>query len=325
MPIIGSKLGFQCGKLSCFALSHGITLSGNTARRLAFVRRTFQGKIDRHFRANPEMTAPYHGIVGLTHLTEGKLAIARDRFSAALKISPRDAHLHFLLGRTYWPDNAVATIAAYRRALEIEPNNFLANFYLGEVYCSKRLFTQAARYLNVAVRVSPENLPVRLMLGHVYMVKSLSSSDAASALQQAKTHLEAALKLEPHSLEAKLALAKYYCLNKEADNCLRYLREILAADRAHLGALYILVLVDSKACEEYMRKAGTRIPEAEKAFIRGLPQQISRHQFGAVLFSIALEEFAPNGWSSGSIWRELPTLSPVDNVAARSMKPTNGN
>lgn len=288
------------------------------------MRKTFAGKIRRHQDTNQPMTAPFHVIVGLTHLTEGKMALASKSFTAALRIDPRDATAHTLLGLTCLPDDAVQAIACFGRALEIRPKHAIANCVLGEIYYGKKLFPRAIEHFGQVLSVLPDNSAVELLVGQAFLMRGFQAAKTEEFYAAAKQHLERALSLEPNSTEAKLALAKYFYLNENKAECLRCLREVLAVDIAHKGALKLMVLVDHGLCEGYLSAAGRGIDRTDAEHIRRLPLQDPERRFKEAVFELDLDRVAPNGLCGSNVWRDLPLRIPVDGIAARAVKP-NGN
>jgi len=91
---------------------------------------------------------------GLKAFREGEYAIASRVFSAALKLSITKSELHLLNALTYHMqaldgDGSKYELAeeGYRLAVQFDPSNWQADYYLGLCYLDQRKYAQAERHL----------------------------------------------------------------------------------------------------------------------------------------------------------------------------------
>ncbi len=99
-----------------------------------------------------------HNLMGLVRLNEGKAAEARQAFEQATRINPRYAPAHVNLG------NTLATLKQenaepkeFLAAIALQPKDPLALYNIGLIYGRQGKFEPAARYLNRALTLSPDD------------------------------------------------------------------------------------------------------------------------------------------------------------------------
>jgi tetratricopeptide (TPR) repeat protein len=95
-----------------------------------------------------------------------------------------------------------ASERAYRRELEINPNDFDANLQLGNLRKSAQRFAEAATYLERASLIRPNDLAARRLLGSLKL--QTGHNEEAVAL------LESVAKEAPDAVEVHVQLATAY-------------------------------------------------------------------------------------------------------------------
>jgi tetratricopeptide (TPR) repeat protein len=119
-------------------------------------------------------------LMGAAHLRADDPQAARDELRRAAELNPALPGVHSLLGQALqrMADGAGAE-AAYRRALEQDPNDFDANLQLGNMRRDEGRFDEALAYLTRAARLRADDLGVLYGLGSLH----LSRGDYAKACE----------------------------------------------------------------------------------------------------------------------------------------------
>jgi tetratricopeptide (TPR) repeat protein len=90
-------------------------------------------------------------------------------FRRAIAMDPKVGHSYFFLGLTLLEQNhwaqAEDSMAAFRAAVNQEPNDYFANFYLGVGESELKLFDDSNRHLKVATESQPSSPEIWLYLG----------------------------------------------------------------------------------------------------------------------------------------------------------------
>jgi len=156
---------------------------------------------------------------------------AIEEYEAAIKLAPMQPGLHEELGSEYRNANKFPEAeAAFRRELEIDPNNVLARYKLGAIAVEKGDGAKGKELIEAAQRVKPGLVHLDYNLGRAEM---LLGNDAAAA-----SHLEHTVKTDPdpeiieqawfqlgtayrrlhRTEEARNAMAKYQVLKDQEAN-----------------------------------------------------------------------------------------------------------
>lgn len=99
---------------------------------------------------------------------------------------------------------------AFRRELEVNPNDFDANLYLGVLRRQDKNFEDALRFLERALQVRPGNLAVRYQIGASYL--------SIGKIEEARQELEGVIKQAPDFVEAHVSLATVYYREKRKED-----------------------------------------------------------------------------------------------------------
>ena len=135
---------------------------------------------------------------------------AKEDLQRAIELNPTLPGVHSLLGLVL--DNLMDTgaLAAYRKELEINPNDFEANLHVGVEALHDRQLDQAEMYLRRALAVRPDDPGALLQLANVLL--------AQNKRDEARGILENLVRQFPDFREAHAALAGvYYRLQRKAD------------------------------------------------------------------------------------------------------------
>lgn len=97
-------------------------------------------------------------------------------------------------------------------AIQANPNSAVAAFHLGRIAIAHENAQEAVKWLEKAVALEPRNASYRLWLGQAYGAQALRASRMKQAFIAKKVQraFEDAVRLDPSSVEARLALIRYY-------------------------------------------------------------------------------------------------------------------
>jgi tetratricopeptide (TPR) repeat protein len=127
-----------------------------------------------------------------------------------------------------------ASVASYRKALELFPGSVKSRLNLALLYMEKERFAEAVPELRILAKADPKEWPPRLLLGVALVRQSSRTNDSALSPESAALSREAAGLLEqvtreaPDNAEAwlNLCIANYNQMNlaKAHDACVEALR-----------------------------------------------------------------------------------------------------
>jgi tetratricopeptide (TPR) repeat protein len=113
-------------------------------------------------------------------------------------------------------------IAAYRKAIEIDPASAGALVNLGTVYFNSRNWREAERYYRAALEIDPEYALAHFNLGNLFDEKG----DRAAAL----AHYESALRIHPGYADAHYNVALLYQATGQNLKAVRHWKLYLKVD-----------------------------------------------------------------------------------------------
>jgi tetratricopeptide (TPR) repeat protein len=153
---------------------------------------------------------------------------ARQAFSSFFQRFPDVPNAHYLYGFLMLPTDPDATVAEYKRELEIAPANVTAAAMLAWVLLSQAKPAQALPFAQRAVSEAPDLPVAQLVLG-----RSLAETgDLPGGIE----HLEKALQLQPGYLETHVALATAYASSGRQGDARRERLQSLQMAESHNAA-----------------------------------------------------------------------------------------
>jgi tetratricopeptide (TPR) repeat protein len=130
-----------------------------------------------------------HRVMAQADAEADRHADAIAEYEAAIKLAPTQPGLHEELGSEYRNANKIVEAeAAFRRELEIDPNNVLATYKLGAIEVEKGDGAKGKELIEAAQREKPGLVHLDYNLGRAEM---LLGNDAAAAI-----HFERAVKID---------------------------------------------------------------------------------------------------------------------------------
>ena len=161
--------------------------------------------------AKGKTNAEAYLLAGSTLLQLNEFARARDDVEIALRLNPKLPGIYSLAGTAR--DNTgdlKGAEAAFRRALEIDHDDFTANLYLVAMLYKRRDLQEAKPYLEHALQLDPSSTMARYEFA---MLESVSGQYEA-----ALRDLQIVVKKDPNWLEPHVELAAlYYRLHQPED------------------------------------------------------------------------------------------------------------
>jgi tetratricopeptide (TPR) repeat protein len=136
---------------------------------------------------------------------------ARESFQGLFQQFPSSSDAHYLYGYLLFPKDPDKAVAEFKRSVEIEPSNAVAQAMVAWSYLVRGNALEAAPYAERAVKENPR-LPLAQLVSGRALVET---GDVNGGIQ----HLQEALQLEPGNLEIHLALVRGYSeagLNEDA-------------------------------------------------------------------------------------------------------------
>jgi len=168
---------------------------------------------------------------------------ARNNSDAALVIYqrlersfPQNPQIPLLMGSTLLQqNNNVAARNEFIRALELAPDNLLAQEQLVDLDLIEKQYTSATQRVQKMVETDPKQAGVRLLQAKVF--------EAQGDTKQAEAALLKTLELQPESQAAYLLLAQLYFDSKESQKAVAKLNSAIEEDPGDISALMLLGMV----------------------------------------------------------------------------------
>lgn len=136
-------------------------------RRVPEAKRVFE-RIVQQFGDRPQVRV----VVGRAYREAGLLADAIEEFRRAAALDPAFPRVHFNLGLAYLKNEGVSKLAdaeaEFKAELASNPDEYLANYYLGIVYIFERKWEAAVGHLRRAAAARPESPDPHFQLGEAY-------------------------------------------------------------------------------------------------------------------------------------------------------------
>jgi tetratricopeptide (TPR) repeat protein len=184
-----------------------------------------------------------HFDLALVLLAEDQYPVAADELQKAIKLQPKAAMAHVLLGRCYQNTNrTLQAIEQFQTALRLDPNIPLGHYHLGFAYASLGNNHEAIAEYEKELLHSPDNPSVRYQLGHCLL--------EAGEWKSAAAHLKKAVEIDPQNSDASYDLGKALLLEGDAETAVPALRHASELKPADPGPHYQL----ARALEKMGRK-----------------------------------------------------------------------
>ncbi len=162
-----------------------------------------------------------HVRLGLSLLSEGKLAQAESHLKKAIAIHPQSAEAHANLGLVYlYRKNWDASVAELKQALDLDPTLTEAQYNLGFAFLGKfGSYARAARAWEKAAKIDPLYTSAHFNLGLAYW--------KLGHIKEAAAEFRTVLSQNPSDAEAHKFLGKVLILNGEKKEARTYLEKYL--------------------------------------------------------------------------------------------------
>lgn len=180
-----------------------------------------------------------HFDTALVLLSDANDSQAASELEKTIKLDPKAALAHVLLGRAYQNTNrTVQAVEQFQIALRLEPAIPLGHYHLGFAYASLGRNRDAIGEYEKEVPHSPSSPEVSYQLGHC----QLEAGDGKSAIE----HLQRAAELDPKNPDAPYDLGKAFLLQGDTGGALIWLRRAVELGPANPSPHYQLARVLQK-------------------------------------------------------------------------------
>jgi len=155
---------------------------------------------------------------------------AQEAFQGLFQQFPGSSNAHYLYGYLLFTKDPDKAVAEFKRSMEIEPSNAIAQAMVAWSYLVRGNASEAAPYAERAMKEDPR-LPLAQLVSGRALVET---GDVRGGIQ----HLREALQLEPANLEVHLALVRGYSeaglkedARRERQFCLEATKEVTQVAR----------------------------------------------------------------------------------------------
>ena len=152
-------------------------------------------------RLKPDLAEAHNNLGIAMAQLPGRLKDAIDQFREAVRLKPDFAQAHYNLGNAlYGSDRTAEAVAEFEEALRLKPDFVTAHFILGTVLDMAGNTRQAAVQYSEAVRWKPDFADAHLRLAAALL-------RLPGGREEARSHLEMVLTLQPGNVQARQMLA----------------------------------------------------------------------------------------------------------------------
>jgi tetratricopeptide (TPR) repeat protein len=156
----------------------------------------------------------------------------------ATEAKKAEVYFHFSMARLFdqeqdWEES----IKAYRKALEIDPNNAEIYASMARTYLNQRNREEASKAAQKAVELNPNSLGAHKLLGDVYVAmvnqaiqKQLSPATLKENLDRAIQEFEAIVRIDPDEGPSYLMLGQLYRLSDNREKAAEIYRKYLGIE-----------------------------------------------------------------------------------------------
>jgi tetratricopeptide (TPR) repeat protein len=161
-----------------------------------------------------------HFDLALVLLSDDHYSEAANELEKAVKIDPKAALAHVLLGRAYQNTNrSLQAVEQFQTALRLDPNLPLGHYHLAFAYASLGRNDEAIAEYERELQRSANNPSVLYQLGHCQV--------EAGEWKSAIAHLKKATEIDPQNSDASYDLGKALLLQGDAEGALPALRHAI--------------------------------------------------------------------------------------------------
>jgi tetratricopeptide (TPR) repeat protein len=150
-----------------FDTAFTLAISYLERRRVPETKRVFERMLQQ-FGDRPQIRV----VIGRAYREAGLFSDAIEQFKRAIALDPALPRGHFNLGLAYLKNEGVSALAdaeaEFKAELASNPDEYLANYYLGIVYIFEREWAPAVEHLLRAARARPESPDPYFQLGEAY-------------------------------------------------------------------------------------------------------------------------------------------------------------
>ena len=188
-------------------------------------------------------------LLSQTYVNLGELATAVARAREAVAIDATSPGAHLALARALHaqatPASLTEALVAYRKALELEPENSDTHYQIGRILFSERRYPDAERSLREALRLQPLNRQAYPLLLQCVLRRGDASEAARVKAEYARVEemdlstapLEYAIYAMPENTALRLKLARLYVRYKRPDLAISQVERILELNPVHGEAI----------------------------------------------------------------------------------------
>jgi len=141
--------------------------------------------------------------IGVSLIEQGRIDEAISGYTAALKLNPGDAVVHYNLASAYVIQGRIdEAISEYAAAIKLNPDSAEVHFYLGAAYKKQGRMNEAINEYHVVLKLNPGDAMSHNNLGNAY--------GKLGRMEEAINEYGTALKLKPDFIEAHYNLGNAY-------------------------------------------------------------------------------------------------------------------
>lgn len=164
----------------------------------------------------------------------------------------------------------------FKKAIEMEPNNYLVNYYIGRNYQYIRQFDKAMEHLKAATKLNPKHADSHCYYGYAMASKGdelensgvVGKAKGINMKYKAKKPMDEALKIDPKNACANTGLARADIFFKKWADAEKKLKTALQSDPERTTAMIYLGwayygLKKTKDGDTWLQKAAKLVPASD--------------------------------------------------------------
>jgi len=213
-------------------------------------------------RIHTELAAGYYSVAGSD---PGRLAIALEEVTIALKIDPNYGPAHNVAGLVYGALKQDGQAeASFQRALSINPYDSRANNNYGLFLCDRKREKESFRYFMAAVKNPLYRTPEGAYTNAGVCAQRIGDAQAAEG------YFREALRLRPNDPQARLNLAELAYQRKDYLAAKRELDILMRVIKPNAQALWLGVKIergvgDAASAASYAQQLRKNFPDSKEA------------------------------------------------------------
>ena len=172
---------------------------------------------------------------------------AKEYAKKAFKLNPEHPHVLIQMGMVYWLNQDLENaFKAYKKALFLNPNNFLVNWTVGYLFYRIGLSKKANKFMSIAIELDPSFAHAYYWRGRIFLYDF-------NKLKQAETDLKKSIELKKNFISARWNLFHLSIIKKNYNRANKILSELETLTQEDLSPRKALIMASEGKKQEALK------------------------------------------------------------------------